>query len=200
MELKLKIKRDDDPMHPRKECDNAGRMVCWHRRYTLGDEQPREEPADWKEAFDEEHPNAVILPLYLYDHGGITISTGAFACAWDSGQVGWIYITREALDKEWPAEYPADATSEAKQAIDEQRIEKALVYLRAEVKTYDDYLNGNVWGFELVKKVECDHGDEHEEHEDSCWGFFGDDAKDCIRDHLSEEARPLLDDAWDARE
>lgn len=28
---------DDDPMNPREEYDNFGTMVCFHRRYTLGD-------------------------------------------------------------------------------------------------------------------------------------------------------------------
>jgi len=39
----------------------------------------------------------VILPLYLYDHGGITMSTGAFSCPWDSGQVGWIYAPKKTF-------------------------------------------------------------------------------------------------------
>jgi len=43
---------------------------------------------------EEKH---VILPLYLYDHGGITMNTGGFSCRWDSGQVGWIYASKESL-------------------------------------------------------------------------------------------------------
>ena len=42
----------------------------------------------------------VILPLYLYDHGGITMSTGAFSCSWDSGQVGWIYAEKKKFIEE----------------------------------------------------------------------------------------------------
>jgi hypothetical protein len=37
----------------------------------------------------------VILPLYLYDHSGITMNTTGFSCPWDSGQVGWIYTSKE---------------------------------------------------------------------------------------------------------
>jgi len=37
----------------------------------------------------------VILPLYLYDHSGITMSTSVFSCPWDSGQVGWIYASKQ---------------------------------------------------------------------------------------------------------
>ena len=39
----------------------------------------------------------VILPLYLYDHSGITMSTGPFSCPWDSGQVGWIYASKKTF-------------------------------------------------------------------------------------------------------
>ncbi len=42
----------------------------------------------------------VILPLYLYDHGGITMSTGPFSCRWDSGQVGWIYAEKKKFIEE----------------------------------------------------------------------------------------------------
>lgn len=37
----------------------------------------------------------VMLPIYLYDHSGITISTSAFSCRWDSGLVGFIFCSHE---------------------------------------------------------------------------------------------------------
>lgn len=37
----------DCPYDPREEFDHLGRMVCWHSRYKLGDEQPRQDPAAW---------------------------------------------------------------------------------------------------------------------------------------------------------
>ena len=36
-----------------------------------------------------------ILPLYLYDHSGLSMNTSGFSCPWDSGQVGWIYCNNE---------------------------------------------------------------------------------------------------------
>ena len=42
--LTIKIAYDSDPINPRAEYDNAGKMVWWHRRYVLGDEQPSESP------------------------------------------------------------------------------------------------------------------------------------------------------------
>lgn len=34
----LQIMLDDVPLNPRTDWDNLGHMVCWHRRYNLGDE------------------------------------------------------------------------------------------------------------------------------------------------------------------
>jgi hypothetical protein len=46
-----------------------------------------------------------VLPLYLYDHGNITMSTGSFHDTWDSGRVGFIYMTKEKAEGngvQWP--------------------------------------------------------------------------------------------------
>lgn len=94
-----------------------------------------------------------MLPLYLYDHSGITMNTRGFHCQWDSGQVGWIYITDEQANTEWSGEY-------------KKTTEQIREYLREEVKIYDMYLTGSVYGFVL--------NDPDGEHEDSCWGFLGD--------------------------
>ena len=39
--------------------------------------------------------NFNILPLYMYEHGGITISTTPFSCSWDSGTVGFAYSKKD---------------------------------------------------------------------------------------------------------
>jgi hypothetical protein len=173
----LKIMRHTDPVDPRKDQDHLGTMVCWHGRYTwLGDLQPTMRPEDW---FKEHLPpellgSSVLMPLYLYDHSGLTISTEPFSCQFDSGQVGWI------------AAMPDDI-KEAYGEINEESLKKARECLLAEVKQYDQYLRGSVWGFE--------YGD------DSCWDFFGDDLEETgIKDHLPEDALPMLEAAWEARE
>ena len=43
----------------------------------------------------------LMLPLYLYDHSGITMNTTGFSCPWDSGQVGWIYAFKEDAPGVW---------------------------------------------------------------------------------------------------
>ena len=49
--LRVKVKQDTDPMSPR-EWDNLGVMACWHRGYTLGDVQPKEDPQEWSCDFE----------------------------------------------------------------------------------------------------------------------------------------------------
>ena len=44
---KLKIEYDDMPLNPRTDNDNFGTMVCWHRRYDLGDKHSFSEPKDF---------------------------------------------------------------------------------------------------------------------------------------------------------
>jgi hypothetical protein len=44
--LFVTIEQDQDARSPR-EHDNVGHMVCWHRRYDLGDEQRKDAPEDF---------------------------------------------------------------------------------------------------------------------------------------------------------
>lgn len=136
----------------------------------------------------------VILPLYLYDHSGLTISTSGFSCPWDSGQVGHIYMS---LDQ--AAEHGLTSRKE---------IAEALVQ---EVKTYDDYLTGSVYRFEFeeleiitvtrrngpgVEGILSETVELNPIHEESVCGFYGDPMESGIRESLSPEGQKLLDQ-WD---
>lgn len=82
------IDRDDTAESPRTwGSDNV--MYCVHSRYKLGDKQPTED--ELQEIVKQaEVDGKKILPLYLMDHSGLSISVGSFGCVWDSGQVGYI--------------------------------------------------------------------------------------------------------------
>ena len=126
----------------------------------------------------------IILPLYLYDHSGITMNTTGYSCGWDSGQEGWIYISLEQVRKE----YSAKRVSKKLRA----RVEK---YLTGEVKTYDAYLIGDVKGFSIVRND--DDGDEVDV--DSCWGFFGDDFSymtDDIKSNIKSDVEHTHHNNW----
>ena len=151
---RVRIMQDDNGTDPR-EWDNLGTMVCWHGRYNLGDEQPDYSPSEYLEDLPE---GTVILPLYLYDHSGITMSTSQFSCPWDSGQVGFIYATPERIRECFMGE------------VTDDRVREALV---GEVKTYDQYLTGDVYYYVVDNPVTCDHGDTHYEDVDACAGYLG---------------------------
>ena len=169
----LKIKHDELSESPR-EWDNLGTMVCFHRRYTLGDKHDFSTPDDFQDTVT--HRNAVILPLYLYDHGGITIRTAPFSCPWDSGQVGWIYVSKEKIREEYSCKQ-----------ITKDVIEKVEKVLEAEVKTYDQFLTGDVYGFVIE--------DEDGQDVDSCWGFYGYDWEtNGIKDYIPAELHNQLED------
>jgi len=168
---KLKILQDEDPIDPRKN-DNLGTMVCWHKRYKLGDVQlkSREAIQDLLASLTKDD---VDLTLRLYDHSGITMSIGnnyPFNDVWDSMEVGIIYVKADKIK----AEYGEDKDSK----------EKAKKYLQCEVEEYDNYLTGNVWGFVIYEEKICDCcGHKSEEVLDSCWGFNG-NSKECVKEAL----------------
>ena len=176
MSYTVKIVHDDNVFCPRS-WDNFGTMACWHSRYNLGDTQPSEDPQEYIDALPD---GCEILPLYLYDHSGITMRTSEFSCAWDSGQVGIIYVTPERIKAEYGADTP------------EIRV-KARAVLKSEVKTYDQYLTGDVWGFQLYENKECACcGYTEQELIDSCYGFFG----ECL-DDMKENVDPAHHEAFD---
>lgn len=208
---RIRIISDEDPPHPRKDWDNLTTMACWHGRYNLGDEQPKESPREYLYSLarevddelddiqervssiedhyypDEDHwccvkaraylskrlefaldQHYLIRTLHLYDHSGITISMSGFSCPWDSGPVGYVVMPLAKAEENWsvkgwdaPVPYPDGSVQTLR--------ERALGAMRGEVETYDQYLTGDVWGYEVTYLDD----DGEELGEDSCWGFYG---------------------------
>jgi hypothetical protein len=156
---KVRVFYDNNPESPR-EWDNLGTMVCFHPRYNLGDKHSYYKRGELKNDIMENENVHTILPLYLYDHSGITISTSPFGCKWDSTQVGFIFVSKEKVKSE---------------GIDETKVEE---YLKNEVKTYDQYLRGEVYGYEIVKVTTFDLGCKHEEFIESSYGYY--DENECM--------------------
>lgn len=194
----VKIERELYPDNPR-DYGNSGQMICWHRRYNLGDEHNYDvddfieclacewdseaedklcrldnafdrlvdrgcnnglsfdEAVDYankwikprrEDVIDKALDRGIILPLYLYDHSGLAMSTGPFACPWDSGQVGYIVCSPESLRTDFKDNW-----------------ELAEKCLKGEVATYNQYIGGDVYGFVVY--------DDEDEIVDSCTGFYG---------------------------
>ena len=261
----LIVEQDQDPVNPRKDYDPFGHMVCWHRRYSLGDEHGFNSPEDflrdlyrrsiqdggkrlvsflksgkargsrleynrhthewelysrsyWKTILGNSEPDwyleqsapknqlndsgwffdnmldaltiddlkellaeredMVILPLYLYDHSALAMSTGSFIgravhAEWDSSQVGYIYADRDSIRQEYGA-------------VNAETVRKVERVLEGEVKEYDLYLQGECYGYRLFKDGE---------EEDACWGFLGniDDVRKALKDDIPKDSEGLID-------
>lgn len=177
---------DDSPENPRTEFDNLGTMVCWHKRYKLGDEQPEigldeylcniagldydyvrpDNKRDMEIVRAAAKKIAVILPVYMLDHSGLTLSTTSFNDRWDSGLLGLIFVKRD--------------NEEIKGMTDEQ----VSKYLTGEVETYSAYLSGNVYGYEISYNAD-------DNHIDACWGYYGNDFE---KSDILPQARTVIDE------
>jgi hypothetical protein len=95
-----------------------------------------------KETIEKNEDVTVILPLYMYDHSGVTIRTYPFEDRWDSGQIGFIFVSKDKVRKEF---------SITDEVLSEEIIDKAKKILEGEVIIYDNYLKGDV--YRLVEEI-----------------------------------------------
>lgn len=162
----IKIFRDDFPISPREDCDNLGTIIHWSCNYDIGEINGRKDDIDPHEfATQKTKDGAVILPVYLYDHSGITINTTGFSCQWDSGQVGWIFADKDAIRKWYQVK---NITKKLKERVCESLIN--------EIEIFDKYIRGEIYGFTIE--------DEEGENVESCWGFY--DEKECMEEAESQ--------------
>jgi hypothetical protein len=232
-----------DPRHD-TDC-NLGVMWVKYRDHTLGDEQyhwrtrtttappEHEDLTDFIRQVEDfmpslsalneaivkhlvrKHGATAVLPLYLLDHSGISISGGRdmvqdrdfrrrqggrdhFACdpgGWDTSYVGFIFDTARTREV---CGTPLD------------RVEECLA---DEVRTYNAYLTGDVWGYRIEERVQrsgrttttetvvrpgaepetstrtLNFDREDWEVTDDCWGFVGHKwAAEAARDAFSPYA------------
>lgn len=94
-----------------------------------------------------------VFPIRAYIHSGVALSlssSGQFSDPWDSGQIGFVFAAKD----EWKYR-----TRERKRCV--SAFKAASTY----VETWNQYLRGDVWGYEI--------SDADGEFVDSCWGFYG---------------------------
>lgn len=169
----VEVSLDDFPYNPREDC-TFGTMVCWHRRYNLGDSHSFSDPSEFRAEVSEE--DNIILPVFMYDHSGTALSTSPFGCAFDSGQVGFIFVSKEKVRREYGVK-----------RITKKMRELAIAVMKSEVSVYDKYLNGENYVVSFLDdKGSC---------VDSCGGFIGRDSlEDAVTDHLPIEYRAFKDE------
>ena len=130
---------------------------------------------------------AYIENLSLYDHSGLTISIGSAgggADSWDTSNIGFIYITKEKMKSEFPN-------------LNEKELEeKANSIIESDVKIYDEYLQGNVFGIHTKTSVSIENKDSNlpilcsdvKIGDDYVFGFYGDNINENgMLDYLPRE-------------
>ena len=159
--LRLVIEQDEFPEDPRS-WDNLETMLCCHREYHLGDCNSNKETEEQlaeicrkygksDEEIDEmtfaeevqfilDQDDVCGLPLWLYDHSGISISTGR-VCPWDSSLVGLIFVEKDFFIEHTCITNEENWKKEAKGMLEDK------------IEVYNYFLQGNVYMWTLYEPV-----------------------------------------------
>ena len=128
---------------------------------------------------------AIAYPITKYEHGEIFLQLG-HKSGWDHDVVGFIYVTKETLRKEYGAK-----------RITKSVIERAENHLRDELGTLTAWLNGDCYGWRIKEYALTDDGLDWKEVDtlDACWGYFDkeqalDDMQDMLN-HLTQNPLTL---------
>jgi hypothetical protein len=163
----VRIIQDSCNESPREWC-NLATMVFAGKHKGLGDDHQ----VDFSEGFNSRQDIitrgeelvrkqmkdvAVCIPVHMYDHGNVSISTNSgypYDCRWDSGTVGFVVVTKSAIRENFGAK-----------RVTQKLIDRATQIAEGEVETLSNYIRGDVYGFD-IKDIEGNQID-------SCYGFYG---------------------------
>ena len=178
----VKIVQDSHNESPREWC-NLATMVFTGNHKHFGDEHR----VDFSEGFNSRQDFinrgeelvrkqikdvAVCIPVHMYSHSGTSISTNSgypYNDRWDSGTIGFVVVTKEAIRENFGAK-----------RVTQKLIDRATQIAEGEVETLDKYLRGDIYGFD----IEDSEGNQI----DSCYGFYGDDLEtNGMKDYLDVE-------------
>jgi len=154
--LRLEIFYDEYTDSPR-EWDNLGIMALKHSRYNLSNEinvNMREFDTinELEEYINENYDVRLMLGVSMYDHSGVSLSLcnyDNFIGGWDTSLIGLIFIENNEMFKQYYSDYS------------DEKLEEIL---QNEVDLYSQYLNGEIYRYELYD----DEGNEI----DSCSSFY----------------------------
>ncbi len=132
--------------NPREE-SNLGTMICFHRRYDLGDKHQYKDPDEFESFIDRHHlrdgKGGILHTLYMYDHSGLYLRmdrgfSDIDPARWDWGKIGYLYVTNDQI-------------RECYGRLTKANIAKAEKVLAAEFADYNNYLQGNVFCYRVME-------------------------------------------------
>lgn len=134
-------------------------LVYDHRSFTVKRKgfEPLEIHEHRQEGKQKLYDGYWVFPVDAYIHSGVALSlareTNFPDRRWDVSTTGFVLVKRE---KGWS-----------------WKEDKARKIARSIVEEWNDYLSGNVWGYNI----------EHQDLNESCWGYYGDYNKSgCLDD------------------
>lgn len=192
----IDIFRDDNAESPRTFCDTCSHMCIWWNNYLLGDycETKGVSPTEYLEDLVSERlPDADVegknplemletlyadddflaLPLYIYEHGDLTISTSDIVNPyghWDSGMAGFIWTDKDTFFR-WYGQ------------TDDWR-DAAKRTMMSEVEEYDMYLLGEVYCVQTAP-YDIDEQDFAENDGEVIGGYFSRKCGDDLYEYIT---------------
>lgn len=157
---RVDVHYDELAESPREWCDMS-RFILAHRRYDVPNETNLD-PLDYdtmdglKQAIEEVYGTCVFVPVSMYDHGNVHIYAGSPTCRWDSGYLGFAFMTRDDVIGNWGGKY-----------LTKRLRQRAIDFLKAEIELFGDYMSGHVFSASVH--------DPNGEMLDSLGGFYGTD-------------------------
>ncbi len=130
----------------------------------------------------DETGEIAMLPISMYDHSGITLWLGSTEGhpddRWDCSSIGFAYVEKSIAEKEGMLDPGEEYNHDWKKW--------AYAMMGAEMKTYDQFVCGEVYGY----IIEDEDGEEaSDELLCGCWGYYGDQGKK----DMIEEAKGEID-------
>jgi hypothetical protein len=151
----IEISYDECEYSPR-ENDNICIIHIGHSRYSFGDENHNDAESIHAAEREAIAKGDLVYPLYMLDHGGITLSLTPFSCPWDSGQVGFVQVRKSEIMANW-----------GKKNWTKKLRDKAYEVAGQEVTEMDNYVRGEVYCYSI------------NDGEETCGGYIG-EVKYCI--------------------
>ena len=108
----LQVMYDDEPLNPRTDYDNFGKMVCWHSRYNLGDEHDFKDTNELLKSLarDSVEPDALIGLVRSGKVEGVKLE-------YNQSDGGWAVSEYDHYFKKWYANFFKGNMADNKQDI-----------------------------------------------------------------------------------
>ena len=105
---------------------------------------------------------AIAYPITKYEHSEISLQLG-HKSGWDYCVIGFIYVTKETLRKEYGVK-----------RITKSIIERTKNCIQSELDMLTAWLNSDCYGWQIKEYALTDDGLDWEEVDtlDNCWGYF----------------------------